>query len=409
MKRRLRAPRAEGESGQALVESALVMPLMIFFILGIVQLGMLQHAKIMTEYAAFNAARAGIVWNADPFVMQNAAIISLLPTQEGLLKEGDVLNPMALLRRIMQRVIIYQVNRRISQAMGWIGGGVSSIVPNAPNVGGGVAGAVVPATAGAVNGAMSEAGSLALGVANTVAEQAATGYISSLLGGDDDQLVRVDILNPHTGIAGLLARAIAGGRAPSQMRMLNMLMGNASGMYNASTAGTPLGGSLYEVATGVGEAGELAATHARSALGSMLGSALVGHFQGAAEELDFDNPAQRAGTLLTIRVRYMYLLRIPFANWIIHNAYMAAHAGRRLYGAIWNPQADTPGETGFRNVNPYRARDGRYRLSPFSPIEEWDLELSSKLASGGRYTLPLYASYSMRMQSNPYRMSLSLQ
>ena len=59
-----------------MVESAIVMPLMVFIILGVIQLSMIQHARIMTEYAAYNAARAGIVWNGDPWVMENAAIIS---------------------------------------------------------------------------------------------------------------------------------------------------------------------------------------------------------------------------------------------------------------------------------------------------------------------------------------------
>src|SRR6478609_3734281 len=68
------------ESGQAAVESALVMPLMVFLCLGLIQLTMIEHARIMTDYAAFNAARAGIVWNGNNERMHDAAIFSLLPT-----------------------------------------------------------------------------------------------------------------------------------------------------------------------------------------------------------------------------------------------------------------------------------------------------------------------------------------
>lgn len=68
------------ESGQAAVESAIVLPLQIFFALGILQLTMMQHAKLMTEYAAYQAARAGIVWNGNNERMKDAAIIALLPT-----------------------------------------------------------------------------------------------------------------------------------------------------------------------------------------------------------------------------------------------------------------------------------------------------------------------------------------
>ena len=46
------------ESGQVAVEAALIMPLMVFMALGIIQLTMIQHAKLMTEYAAYQAARA---------------------------------------------------------------------------------------------------------------------------------------------------------------------------------------------------------------------------------------------------------------------------------------------------------------------------------------------------------------
>src|SRR6185503_16858406 len=68
------------ESGQAAVEAALIMPLMVFMALGIIQLTMIQHAKLMTEYAAYQAARAGIVWNGNNERMHDAAIMALLPT-----------------------------------------------------------------------------------------------------------------------------------------------------------------------------------------------------------------------------------------------------------------------------------------------------------------------------------------
>lgn len=66
--------------GQAALESALALPLMILFVLGILQLTTLQQAKIMTEYAAFNAARAGTVWSGSNERMLDAAAVSILPT-----------------------------------------------------------------------------------------------------------------------------------------------------------------------------------------------------------------------------------------------------------------------------------------------------------------------------------------
>src|SRR3954466_11583767 len=69
----------QGESGQAIVEAAFVLPAMIFLILCAIQLAQIQQARLLAEYAAFNAARAGIVHSGDPEVMHDAARLSLLP------------------------------------------------------------------------------------------------------------------------------------------------------------------------------------------------------------------------------------------------------------------------------------------------------------------------------------------
>jgi hypothetical protein len=71
---------AAGERGQVAVEAALVLPLMVFLTLGIVQLSVIAQARLMTEYAAFQAARAGIVWGGNLERMHDAAVFALLPT-----------------------------------------------------------------------------------------------------------------------------------------------------------------------------------------------------------------------------------------------------------------------------------------------------------------------------------------
>ncbi|XXF80586.1 pilus assembly protein [Myxococcaceae bacterium GXIMD 01537] len=68
------------ESGQAAVEAALVVPMMVFLVLGIIQLGMMHHARMMTEYAAYRAVRSGIVNGGSCEYMRDSAIIGLLPT-----------------------------------------------------------------------------------------------------------------------------------------------------------------------------------------------------------------------------------------------------------------------------------------------------------------------------------------
>jgi hypothetical protein len=76
------------ESGQAVVEAAIILPAMIFLLLCTIQLTQLQQARIMAEYAAFSAARAGIVMNANNGTgkggsdgpMHDAAVLAILPT-----------------------------------------------------------------------------------------------------------------------------------------------------------------------------------------------------------------------------------------------------------------------------------------------------------------------------------------
>jgi len=69
-----------GSDGQAAVESALTIPMMTFAMLGIVQLSVAYHARILAEYAAFKAARAGSVYRADCDRMTKAALSALAPS-----------------------------------------------------------------------------------------------------------------------------------------------------------------------------------------------------------------------------------------------------------------------------------------------------------------------------------------
>ncbi|MDQ3267082.1 MAG: pilus assembly protein [Myxococcota bacterium] len=68
------------EAGQAAVESAIVLPLVVFLILGTLQLFMMLQGRIMAEYAAARAVRAGSINHGNCRPMMHAAIASLLPT-----------------------------------------------------------------------------------------------------------------------------------------------------------------------------------------------------------------------------------------------------------------------------------------------------------------------------------------
>ena len=295
------------QGGQAMVESAIVVPMMTFLILGIIQLVMMQHARIMTEYAAFNAARAGVVWNADKIIMENAAIISLLPTYEGLFKESDLGNPAQMLKRIAQRALLYQKSRRLPQAIDLLKNGTGKIIDKLP------IGKKGKEKLGSQKDSLLDT---AEGVADTELQKA----IAGALGGSDDRLVTITIVNPTKG-----------------------------------------------------------------------------DFGNRGREIDFDDFKNRDQTRLTIKVRYLYMMRVPFANWIIHQAWLAGKAGKELYGAIWNPQ-EQAGATGFNSAAPVQA------MVLGDPL----LAKLDGLARKGIYMVPLRSSYTMRMQSNPYRQSLEV-
>jgi hypothetical protein len=71
--------RSRSESGQVAVETAIVLPLFVFLLLGILQLGLMHQARLLTKYAAYKAVRAGSLHNADVETMERAALAVLLP------------------------------------------------------------------------------------------------------------------------------------------------------------------------------------------------------------------------------------------------------------------------------------------------------------------------------------------
>ena len=71
--------RRSDESGQVAVETAIVLPLFVFMLLGILQLGLMHQARLLTKYAAYKAVRAGSIHNADIPTMERAALAVLLP------------------------------------------------------------------------------------------------------------------------------------------------------------------------------------------------------------------------------------------------------------------------------------------------------------------------------------------
>ena len=67
------------QRGQVEVETAIVLPAVVFLLLGMLQLGMLQQARLFAEYAAYKAVRTGALKSVDPDAMRKAARAAALP------------------------------------------------------------------------------------------------------------------------------------------------------------------------------------------------------------------------------------------------------------------------------------------------------------------------------------------
>jgi hypothetical protein len=72
-------PAQHGQRGQAAVETAIVLPLMLFMLLGILQMSLAYHARLLNEYAAFKVARSASVSRVHCNSMLRAGLIALLP------------------------------------------------------------------------------------------------------------------------------------------------------------------------------------------------------------------------------------------------------------------------------------------------------------------------------------------
>ncbi len=244
------------EDGQAVVEAALVLPAMIFLLLLTIQLTQLQRARILADYAAFAAARTGIVYNGDPDKMKDAAMLAILPSYgrtDGFIEIGKTL-----------------ARFKVAEA------------------------ALTP---------------LGLGQ------------------------VRVYVHNP--------------------------------------------------VAADFAQFGQ--------------------HLDG--QEIDFDDvrPGATEATLLSLQVRYLYELRVPFANKLIQTIWLAAHTGILASWRGWDltgPRMAT--QNGPDAVAVSRIGAAGTSVADGTPegIPVTALVTAGNVA--GRFFLPVEAFYTMRMQSNPY-------
>lgn len=301
----MRSKKRNRESGQAAVESAIIIPLQVFLLLGLLQLILMQHAKIFTEYAAYQAARAGIVWNGNNERMHDAAITALVPTMGNT---SDVKNWALTLGKA-------QVYDTALSALAFKG-----LKP--------------------FNGA-------------------------NLIG-----QVRIDTINP------------------SWWSPINSIWKLKAATWEELDFDGP---DDYPE-----------------------DPKLVQFIKGLLDPNYEDNQEEnyRKSTVLSIRLRYFYELRVPFANWLIFYSWLAANAGLSARGAIWAPTLDPTAnaltvKTGTPTMPPGKGIDHQKGYNTLYTLEIpvlWGLATGSiPLVSsivGKHYFIPLSATYSMRMQSN---------
>jgi hypothetical protein len=127
------------------------------------------------------------------------------------------------------------------------------------------------------------------------------------------------------------------------------------------------------------------------------------HLNG--QEIDFDDvrPGATEATLLSLQIRYLYELRVPFANRLLQTLWMAAKAG--VLGAWQGWDLTSPrfgSQSGPDAAGFSRAAAAGTVVRDGTP-EGIALVALAAAGRAGRYYLPVEAFYTMRMQSNPYR------
>ncbi|HLL84241.1 MAG TPA: TadE family protein [Longimicrobium sp.] len=293
------------------VEAAVTMPLTVFLVLGVLQLAAVQQARLMTEYAAFQAARAGIVWNGNAERMHDAALWALLPTlgrTDGMEALGRTWTAGRALDGVLQDALLPPA-----------GGGAREPFRDA-----------------------------------------------RLLG-----MVRVDTLGP---------------------------------------AGWAQLGSLWNVRGGA-DWKELDFDGPDTLVESPELDRHVDRFLDPRKE-DAGQAFYRRATVLTLRLRYLYELKIPFANWVLFTSWFATNAGRALSGGIDRPTLGRGTAVGSGgSLDPLaggaRGIGARKGLPPVTPDEMerlWRLSKGEgRLGPSRRFFLPLLATCSLRMQSAFHR------
>ncbi len=298
---------------QVMIETVFVVPLMLFMILGILQLAMLHQARIQTEYAAYQAARAGVVWNANHSKMMNAAFVALIP------------NMYIIKANITETNTSFNILQSLIQGAGmWL-----------------------------INYAGNQLNSGVLQL-----DQFLNKILGISTGIPDLSIVNVYIVNPKKSQIDSM---------PEPYKTWGEVDFDDIGVYKSD-------GSKYT--------------------------------EDEAKKLrDFNR--------LCITVRFLYQMIIPFANWTIHTAWMAGVTGVQLTGAIERPVIRGSNSPDVEGTIGGRINVGGWATYLFGSKDQnllrvlWQLRKVHFLNRNyGIYMIPLWSTYTMRMQSNIFKDNL---
>lgn len=132
--RRILQARRSRERGAALLETAIVAPLLILLLFGIIQYGQLLGAHIALRNAASVAARAAVLDSATPAGIRNAARDALVyPLQPADLPDGNIsiTNPMVNGQAATQVTLTYAFPIMASFVVPGSSGGALTITASA--------------------------------------------------------------------------------------------------------------------------------------------------------------------------------------------------------------------------------------------------------------------------------------
>ena len=87
----MRGCATDSRNGTVLMETVLVLPLLMTFMFAIVQFALVWYAQLMTHYAAYNAARAALVYHPSEYrETENGTVSSKFREKSGVCWQAAV-------------------------------------------------------------------------------------------------------------------------------------------------------------------------------------------------------------------------------------------------------------------------------------------------------------------------------